>query len=266
MIHFILASHSEAKPLIEYYKLKKILKLKEFNIFIDNNNQISLTISGLGKVASACSVIYTYSYFKKKNSIWLNIGICGHINENVGEIILVNKITDKSTKKNFYPSIVFNHDYKMLNCITNDMPNFNYKESIYEMELSGFYFAASKVSINELIHSLKIISDNKRSKIDFNKKNEISSLVKKHISNINSLIKKLKNLVIEINVEKPSKLYEEIIKQKHCTNFQKSELKRLIKNLDFLKDIEIRKLIKNNYSAEQCIFAFKNKIKNFKYD
>ena len=65
------------------------------------------------------------------------------------------------------------------------------------MELSGFYEISSKFSTNELIHSLKIVSDNKSEK-QFNKI-EIFHLVEKNIETINLLYLKMKKLLLDIN-------------------------------------------------------------------
>ena len=198
MVHIITATYSEAKYIIEYYKLKKLLFIKEFQIFYNQKLFISLTIAGIGKVSAAAAVSYTFSLFnKKKNDSWINIGIAGHENAEIGEIFLIKKIIDNSTMKNWFPSITFDLGIKKNICKTYDKPNFAYSEILYDMELSGFYEISSKFSTNELIHSLKIVSDNKSEK-KFNKI-EIFHLVEKNIETINLLYLKMKKLLLDIN-------------------------------------------------------------------
>ena len=48
MIHFVVATNSEARPLIDLFKLKKIKDLKQ--AFIYANQSTSLIISGIGKI------------------------------------------------------------------------------------------------------------------------------------------------------------------------------------------------------------------------
>lgn len=201
MIHLVLATHIEAKPVISYFKLKRLMHISEYQVFINNDKSISLTISGIGKVFSACSVIFTYSLFKRqKNNIWINIGIAGHNDLEIGEISLVNKINDLSSKKSWYPSIVFNHNFKVHNCNTYDKPNFKYtKKNLHDMELSGFYSSANKLSYSELIQSLKIVSDNKEKKISFKEKGRISELIKINITHIEKVILILNKLHLKIN-------------------------------------------------------------------
>ena len=66
MIHFVVATNSEARPLIDLFKLKKIKSLKQ--TFIYSNHEISLTISGIGKVNAAIGVTQTYYYYNQKNN------------------------------------------------------------------------------------------------------------------------------------------------------------------------------------------------------
>ena len=116
MIHFVVATDSEARPIIDLFKLKKIKDLKQ--AFIYANQNISLIISGIGKVNAAIGVTQTYYYYNQKNNnIWINIGLAGHKYLKVGDICTINKITDNETKKIFFP---FVNKFKIQNqeCLT----------------------------------------------------------------------------------------------------------------------------------------------------
>ena len=103
MIHLIVATNSEARPLIDLFKLKK-KKLKKN--FIYENQSISLTITGIGKVNSAIGVTQTYFFYNQKSdNIWINIGLAGHKNLKVGDICSVSKISDNEIDKKFFPFI-----------------------------------------------------------------------------------------------------------------------------------------------------------------
>lgn len=194
MIHFITATYSEAKALISFYKLKKLIFIKEFQVFYNSNLHISLTISGIGKVLSASAVVFTFYLFeKKKNDSWINLGIAGHENKEIGEIFLVKKIIDSGNNKSWFPSFIFNMEIKKESCKTFDKPNYNYSSILYDMELSGFYEVATRFSSNELIHSLKIISDNKhQKKIE---KDDACFLVEKNIKVINDFYIKILDIL-----------------------------------------------------------------------
>ena len=199
MIHIVTATYTEAKCIIQYYKLKKLIFIREFQIFYNKKACISLTISGIGKVRTAPAVSYTFCVFdKKKNDSWINIGIAGHEDEEIGEIFLVKKIIDHSTKKNWFPAITFNSDFNQKECKTFEKPNFSYSKILHDMELSAFYEICSRFSSNELIHSLKIVSDNKFKK-DFNTDN-LLYLFKKNILSINQLCCEMKKILSDFNL------------------------------------------------------------------
>ena len=156
MIHIIVATNFEAKPLIENFDLKKIFPSKPFDIFIKDN--ISLTVTGIGKINTALGIAHTFFMFEKQyNNIWINIGLAGHEREKIGTLILVDKIYDYETQKSMYPFFVKNYKIKRLNCTCYSKPNFNYTNSLSDMESSGFFSSANKYSSKEIIHSILLL-------------------------------------------------------------------------------------------------------------
>lgn len=233
MIHFVIATYAEAIPIIKYYKLKQIKDITPFSIFVDKYKDISLIISGIGKVASSSAVSFMYCIFEyNKNNIWINIGIAGYGKGKVGEVYLINKITDHLTKKNFYPSIVFECRIPTIACQTYEIPNFNYSSKLHDMELTGFFETATKFSSNELVHSLKIVSDNENNHINKKNKEFISNLIFKEIDTIDIIIRKLKGLFYSNDSDKISSKvgndYHYITKLIHFSKFQKIELKKYL--------------------------------------
>ena len=184
MIHLIVATNSEARPLIDLFKLKK-KKLKKN--FIYENQSISLTITGIGKVNAAIGVTQTYFFYNQKSdNIWINIGLAGHKNLKVGDICSVSKISDNEIDKKFFPFI---NGFKMQNqeCLTIGKQKKFYSSSIYDMESSGFYQSACKYSSKELLQIVKIISDNQYESIDFKNKEIVYNLIINHKKLINEL-------------------------------------------------------------------------------
>ena len=234
MLHFVIATYIEALPIIKYYKLKQINKISPFNIFVNKNSDISLIISGIGKVASSSAVSFLYCLFKqKKDSIWINLGIAGYGKAKIGEIFLINKISDHITKKNYYPSIVFENEIPTLGCQTYEIPNFNYTSKLHDMELTGFFETATKFSSNELVQSLKVVSDNKENKINKNDKKFISNLISKKINTIDLLTRKLKEISYSNDKDdinpKVINDFTYLTKSFHFSEYQKIELKKNLK-------------------------------------
>ena len=107
----------------------------------------------------------------------MNVGLAGHKAHKIGELFIINKIVDKQNN-NYYPYSPTLKSVKCISCTTYDKPDFSYSDSISDMELSGFYHACNKYSYRELIHSLKIISDNRSETINFKNEKQIFELFK----------------------------------------------------------------------------------------
>ena len=234
MIHFVIATYPEAMPIIKYYKLKQMKHVTPFSIFVNKYKDISLIISGIGKVASSSAVSFMYCIFEyKKNNIWINIGIAGYGKGKIGEVFLINKITDHLTKKNFYPSIVFECRIPTIACQSYEIPNFNYSSKLHDMELTGFFETATKFSSNELVQSLKVVSDNKENKIDKNNKKFVSNLILNKINTIDLLTRKLKEISNSNDKDninpKVINDFTYLTKSFHFSEYQKIELKKNLK-------------------------------------
>jgi len=231
VIHLIIATNAEARPLIDYYKLKKKSEFNEFQIYSNNKKELSITICGIGKVSAAISVTHTYYEFGcQKNQIWINFGLAGHKNINLGELVLVNKVIDTTNNYKFYPFFAEKINLLRVNCKTYDSPNYNYTENLTDMECSGFFFSANKYSTKELIHSIKIISDNKLGKINFKNKLEINQIIEKKIEVINTFMIKIEALrkkffSIDLKIDEESK---KIFSEVKFTFTQKQQLKKLL--------------------------------------
>ena len=82
------SSSVEAEPLLDLYKLKKYLnKKKSFNIYNNINLNIWLIISGIGNINASKATKHLYNESpKSKKNIWVNIGMAGSNNYEIGDI------------------------------------------------------------------------------------------------------------------------------------------------------------------------------------
>ena len=209
MIHFIIATNSEARPLIDLFKLKK-KNSEKLQMYC--NESISLTITGIGKINSAIGVIQTfYESSKRINDCWINVGLAGHKSHHIGKIFAIRKIYDNDNNKKIYP-FVNSFTIETDECITLEKEKKKYSNKIYEMESSGFFKACSKFSSNELIQVLKIISDNQNESVNFKKDEQIYNLIIQHkemIIEFTEYMKKIRNIVFD---NKHRSLDEEFLK------------------------------------------------------
>ena len=215
--------------------LKKINPTSGFDFFYNDN--YSLTITGLGKINSALGVTHTFYKFKSfSNNIWINIGLAGHKKEKIGTLVLVDKICDHETQKSMYPFFVRDYKIKKLNCTCYAKPNFDYDNSLSDMESSGFFFSANKYSTKEVIHSLKIISDNMYDKIDFNDTETVEKIFEKNFDQILDFVNDIKFLW-ERKFEKQNKI--KIMIEKELKNFKYT----------FSEGVQLRNLLKIYYNS-----------------
>jgi len=161
MIHFVCALRCEADPIIRHYGLRHAAEPGLFSIYLDRAGQVSLTLTGIGKLASAAATVYTHCMLGgRQQDVWLNVGIAGHQRHDVGQVYLSKRVQDAASGRSWYPQLVMDSDLPAENLTTLDRPSTDYGNSMIDMEASGFLSAASRFGTMELIHCIKTISDN----------------------------------------------------------------------------------------------------------
>ena len=161
MIHFICALKCEASPIIDYYKLKHFQKADLFTIYSNDDRGISVTITGIGKLAAAAATSYSYTMLEcGPGDVWLNLGVAGHRSHAIGDIYLANRIEDAGSARVWYPQVVINTEIPTASLLTLDHPCTDYNDSMFDMEAAGFIATACRFAKAEFIQSIKIISDN----------------------------------------------------------------------------------------------------------
>ncbi len=230
------ALECEAKSLIDTFSLKKENSAHPFSIY--KNDQFILTVSGVGKVTMAAAVAYTQALFQKNPfPILINIGIAGHSSLPLGELVLATKIIDHDTQKVFYPQLIKNKFPKTCTLQTLSKPSTNYPiETMSDMEASAFYETAIKFSSSELIHAIKIISDNQTTSLD----TITPKLVKQWVSHCIPQITQLLDDWISLQKTMPNTHpteFDAIIKQWHFSVSGQVKLKSLLGRWQLLSSI-----------------------------
>lgn len=231
MIYIATALALEARPIIDYYGLKRDNKIKKIQVF--KNDDIVLMITGTGILKSAIAVTHILTIFDiKRDDLFLNIGVCGAVNDKykIGEIIFVNRIKNSITGRNWYPEVVFKHDFKEGYLETYSNPIYskeNLKCDIVDMEGAGLIEAISLFFESYQIIFLKIISD----RLEKVSAEVVPELIKNNLSFIDEYLKNRKLAfkdekagIDEIELE-----YIEIFAQTmRFTQTMKNELKELL--------------------------------------
>ncbi len=238
MIRMVTALHNEAKPLVDFYHLKPAAN-HPYKIY--KNGQIFLIVSGVGKknVSAAAAYLHDYSG-KNRNSGWLNIGIGGHSVRNLGEGVIVHKITDQATRESWFPPRILQTDCPSESVLTVEKVELKYRDHfIYDMEASGFYEAASSFATSEIVQCFKIISDNLNTSSQKVSGALVRGLVAQNLNSINSIVKELSKLSAELSaLELNPEELDLFLKRYHFTVTESHQLRRLLSRLKTLQPKE----------------------------
>lgn len=227
-VHLLVALPCEAKPIAKQYRLKRLMAEPAFSIYSRDN--LSLTVSGIGKNAMAAATAYTHLLFAKQpNSIWLNIGVAGHKQVAIGTPFMATKISDADNGQNHYPTFVTSPPCECSSLITFSTPQSSYpEERLCDMEASAFFEIASRFSSSELIQCFKIVSDNDENGADKVNPKQVSSLIKQQLPLINRIIQNLTEVAdcLPNNSDEIPPLFTE---RWHFTSSEKRQLKALLR-------------------------------------
>jgi adenosylhomocysteine nucleosidase len=268
MIHIFCALPCEAQPLIQHFKLTKLKRFNLFRVYHSEDKQISLTITGVGKLNAASAVSYHHACFNTSTSdIWLNIGVAGHKDLSIGDILIVNKITDEHDGTHWYPQIVFTPPCDSISLITLDKASADYQDSLFDMEASAFYQMAIRLGTAELIHCLKIISDNTEQSATTVNADKVKKIIAAQINTIESIIERLIPLSTEVSeiIAEPAH-YQSFIDKWHFTQSEKLQLSRLLRQWAVrFPDEEPMQAAIDNKKGKQVLISLSEKIKNTEF-
>ena len=168
MLYIVTALYIEAKPLISLFNLKKDNSYTKFQVF--SNEDVKLIISGTGKVKSATALTYLISKEDiKKNDYIANIGfVASNKNSQLGDIVYVSKIQNAYSDFDFYPEMIYKHNFLEGSLTTFDSIVEKKIENIeyIDMEAYGFFQTASIFFKKDKIIVLKIVSDILKDKVE----------------------------------------------------------------------------------------------------
>lgn len=189
MIQLVMALPAEARPLIEFYDLKKEVSNGLFPIFRGDN--ISLVVSGVGKIAAAAATAYLHSSTgEHRDCIWLNIGVAGHAYWRCGSGVLASRIMDSSTRRCWHLHQLLDIPIECAPLITVDSPETEYpEEMMYDMEAVGYYLVASRCAALELVQCYKVISDNRSTSTSTVTSDRIGQIIGDRLGDIDTLIR-----------------------------------------------------------------------------
>ena len=159
MIYIFCALFGEAKPFIDKYELERDMSFNHYQVF--GGGDMILTITGVGVLSAAMAVTEVCTRIPPVScDCLLNAGICGTEDDgiNIGDVLLVNKITDDVTKKEYYPDIIYKTDIPEKALCSVTTPGY-VQGALTDMEGSGVYAAGEKFFSADRMIFLKAVSD-----------------------------------------------------------------------------------------------------------
>lgn len=161
-MNLVCALACEAKPMIDLLRLQKINHAPYARFCGDlDGRPVNLLISGVGAENMLSAINWLQEIEVCDNNAWLNIGIAGHQNLDLGQLVLVHCVSDPESTRRHYPPLVVSYDGVSRPLISYNKPCTDYPQSaLVDMEGSAFFTAALRSSSPELVQSLKVVSDN----------------------------------------------------------------------------------------------------------
>ena len=190
MTFLVTALQCEARPLVRHFGLEASGAPGPFRVY--RGGEISLVVSGVGRVASAAATAYVFARDgEPRNRAWINVGIAGHASAPVGSAWLAHKISDQVNQRSWYPSLTFDPPVPLAEVVTVDEPEIRFeRDALYDMEASAFFAIASRFSTGDLVQVLKVVSDNRDKPVSDLKPADVSELIGRRLEAVVDLIEK----------------------------------------------------------------------------
>lgn len=267
---WVVALKSEALPLCDKFKMTLVDHEAPYPIFKDLDGYHWLVISGVGKVQAAAASMYLHQISKANRwTAWINIGIAGQKESKFGKLYLIDKITEMSTGKVWCPGTVISTITARGSLMTVDKPEIDFKKGdLFDMESAGFFDVVRRLSCNELVLVLKIVSDGPFNDIKKISPEIIKTLMFNNIDEIESIIFKMEHLVRQEyqRISLPNE-YVKVIRKWHFSRFRKHEIKSLIHrwNIKFPED-NLLSFLNECKSARSVIYKISSHLDSCEID
>jgi adenosylhomocysteine nucleosidase len=227
MLIWVCALHCEAKPVIDFYRLKKSHDDNAFDLY--RGDGMLCIISGTGKIASATACGWVAARYQQEASIaWINLGTAGSAQHEIGAAFLLNQVIDADSGQRHYPAPCAGSALPGYACLTLGQASDNYRQDyLFDMEASGFMYSSLRFSSAELTQCIKVVSDNEIRQTGKNRQ-QVSDLIHLNIKSIDHLA----NALIELNNEIAglaisADSWQELTSLAHFSQTQKNRLRVL---------------------------------------
>ena len=228
-IVIVVALLCEARPLIDYYALKKDPSFAVLPYYHNSDHSIHLFISGIGKINAAIATSLSSTRLRKRScAYFLNVGIAGAKNFPLGVCCFIDKVQDAATGRRYYPALCgLSHSvYQPFGLITHDKVQATYPDdALVDMEGAGFFQAAQALSSPDRVCLLKVVSYHPDCSHEHLTPESVSALIKGQLSSIVRLVDSLLLASADLANDLPDeRLALPFFDHWHFTQTQKTQL------------------------------------------
>lgn len=197
MMNLVVALSTEARPLIDHYRMVRCNDIRGFRVYAAG--ALRLVVTGVGKVNAAAGTAYLAGLASCSERAWLNIGIAGHRSLSAGTGAHADKISDRASGRNWYPSQVVAMPGLGVGVETHDQPVTEYPpDFVCDMEASAFFCTASRFNTVKLVQCYKVVSDNGSNSIHQLTPAAVVELIGDQLENIDDAINSLQDLASDL--------------------------------------------------------------------
>ena len=231
-----MALPAEARPVVRHLRLRTLAHPGPWTIY--ERDSLRLIVSGIGRTAAAAACGYLHALRgSPRHGAWLNLGLGGHGELEPGAVRLAHRITCAATGATWYPMRVFASPCTGAEVCTVDRPENHYPEPvIYDMEAAAFFATAVRTTSAELVHVVKVISDNRQVPAECFDRDKVGELVGEALPVLDSLLASLSTLAGEQTRRRgPPDELDAFIGRWHFTATRRAELEKLLRRWQFLR-------------------------------
>jgi len=158
MIVLVVALTAEARPVRAFFHMQRKSEHHDYPWY--ETKDLVLIQSGPGKTSAAAAVHYAAERLSTVTG-FVNFGICGHSNLDIGTLLQASKIIDQTSRQHWNLQSTSQPSITSSKLLTVNIPLETYPENCaIDMEASGFYSTASTLVSPRQIACLKVVSDN----------------------------------------------------------------------------------------------------------
>ncbi len=218
--------------MIQSWGLKKSAGRHPFSLY--TGPQCMLVITGTGRLNAAAGCAYLQGLQASLDATepvsWLNVGVAGHAQEELGTGFLMLKVTDAQSGRSWFPVWPGRPPCRCSELTTVSAADGDYRyATLVDMEAAAMMAVVSRFVTLEFVHCYKVVSDNRMSGTAQVTASRVSALVDARLPEIETLVSFLTDLSVqEQRAVALPRDYSSLLERYRFSFTQRQQLKKLL--------------------------------------